>query len=58
MNHMNVSQGKALPSILDHDTNVLTVFRLHVLRYRNRVAHDAIRVSREGGNLLLSGTVN
>jgi len=28
-----------------------------VLRYRNRIARDAIHSSREGGKLLLSGTV-
>ena len=29
----------------------------HVLCYRNHIVRDAIHVSREGGNLLLSATV-
>ena len=32
-------------------------YAIPVARDTNRVAHDTISVSREGGNLLLSGTV-
>ena len=39
-------------------TQFLARYEGRVLRYRKRVVCDAIRVSREGGNLLLSVTVN
>lgn len=35
----------------------LSVFSVSVVRYEKREARDAIRVSREGDNLLLSGTL-
>lgn len=35
----------------------LSVFSVSVARYENREARHVIRVSREGDNLLLSGTL-
>ena len=35
----------------------LSVFSVYVARYEEREARNAIRVSREGDNLLLSGTL-
>ena len=71
---LRVSHGKALPSILEiapnfgHDTNALTVFRSSCTTRSRPALQESCstrqesrsmgRVSREGGNLLFSSTVD
>ena len=42
---------------MTHYENRVLCYRNPIAHDENHVARDAIRVSREGGNLLLSGTV-